>query len=138
MNSEYMNKLIANDIVNFGIKEADEFNYILYLDSYKKDKDSDFINYIDDNLEDIKEEIELNKNVADLEFNKEDKTFDMVFYIDSVLDRVEKVIYTNTQMLEENFELNDIREIADNILDDDAFNEDVFTKIKYYKGGYEL
>jgi alcohol dehydrogenase class IV len=138
MNSKYIKKLIANDIVDFGIKETDEFNYIVALDSYEKDKDSEFINYVNNNIEDIKEEIELNKNVADLEFNKEDKTFDMVFYIDSVLDRVEKIIYTNTQMLDENFELSDIREIADNILDDDAFNEDVFTKIKYYKGGYEL
>jgi hypothetical protein len=138
MNSKDINKLIANNIVDIGIKECSEFNYSVDLESYLKNKDSEFIKYINNNLEEIIEEVKQNENVADLQYDNKYKTFDMVFYIDSVLDRVENIIYTNAEMLDIDLDVSDIRSISDEILDDDAFNEDLINKIKYSKGEYEL
>ena len=75
-----LNKLIANDIINYGMNQTSNFNYIVSLDSYIDDFDEDSKKYILDNLKDICKDISVNENVADFNYNKHNKLFDMVFY----------------------------------------------------------
>ena len=73
-------KLIANDIVNYGMDQTSGFNYIVCLDSYIDDFDQEAKDYIYSHLDEICDDISNNENVADLHFDKINKEFNMVFY----------------------------------------------------------
>lgn len=138
MNRNFINKLIANDIVNRGINNTHEFNYIVYLDEYTNNIDDESKKYIYDNKDKIKDCILENKNVAALDYDESENSYDMDFYLDSVMDRVERKVYDNAEMLDIDLSISDIRDITEEILDDDEFNEDMISKIKNYKGEYEI
>ena len=75
-----INKLIANDIINYGMSQTSNFDYSVYLDSYIDDYDLESQNYILNNLEDICSAISKNENISYFNYNKENKEFDMAFY----------------------------------------------------------
>src|SRR5574344_1329619 len=85
-------KLIANDIVNYGMDQTSNFNYIVCLDSYIDDFDEESKNYIYNHLEEICDDITNNENVADLHYDKNKREFDMVFYWGNLMDATEKYV----------------------------------------------
>ena len=93
-----LNKLIANDIVNYGMDKTSSFNYIVSLDSYIYDY----------------------------------KEFDMVFYWDNLMDSVDHYVMNllKERKLEDYFELDDIKEIAGDLLDDESTRNLAIEKIK--------
>ena len=126
--------LIANDIVHYGMDMTSNFNYIVDLNEYASDFDDETKNYIISNEKEIIKEIRLNENVAEL--NSDDHKMDMVFYFDGLMDRLEKMIYNNSKIFNKELELNDIRDIAESILEDDALNDEIGYKVVHCKGGY--
>ena len=136
-----INKLIANDIINYGMDQTSEFNYSVSLNGYLNDFDGESQKYILDNLDDIIECIKDNENVADLFISEQsdgDKDFDMVFYCGNLLTQVERIVCENAKSLKVNLEFEDIREIADNILRSDTFNDDLEYEIKNYDNGRDI
>ena len=65
-----INKLIANDMINYGMDKTSSFNYIVSLNSYLEEYDEESQKYIKENLDDIKDDIERNECVADLVVEK--------------------------------------------------------------------
>ena len=61
-----LNKLIANDIVNYGMDKTTSFNYIVSLNDFLDDYDEESIDYIKSHISDIIEAVHQNENVADL------------------------------------------------------------------------
>ena len=55
-------KLIANDIVNYGMDQTNNFNYIVCLDSYIDDFDEESKTYIYNHIEEICNDISNNEN----------------------------------------------------------------------------
>ena len=90
-----INKLIANHIIETGINDTCSFNYIVYLDSYLEEYDTDTQKYILDNKDNIIDIIARDERIADLQFDQKYNSIDMVYYIDQVLDRVESFVLTN-------------------------------------------
>ena len=136
-----LNKLIANDIINYGMDQTSEFNYSVSLNGYLNDFDGESQKYILDNLDDIIECIKDNENVADLFISEQsdgDKDFDMVFYWGNLFTQVERIVCENAKSLKVNLEFEDIREIADNILRSDTFNDDLEYEIKNYDNGRDI
>ena len=90
-----INKLIANDMINYGMDKTSSFNYIVSLNSYLEEYDEESQKYIKENLDDIKDDIERNECVADLvvEKNDDDIDFNMVFYWGYLLTQTEKIVY---------------------------------------------
>ena len=88
-----INKLIANDIINYGMSQTSNFDYSVYLDSYIDDYDLESQNYILNNLEDICSAISKNENISYFNYNKENKEFDMVFYWNNLMNDTEKYVY---------------------------------------------
>lgn len=127
-----LSKLIANDIVNYGMDQTSEFNYIVCLDSYIDDFDLDSREYIYKHLEEICSDIRNNENVADLYFNEKEKEFNMVFYWDNLMNDTEHYVSDIIRDLEEQdrFELDDIREIAHEMLYDESTKNLTIEKIK--------
>lgn len=128
-------KLIANDIVNYGMDQTSNFNYIVCLDSYIDDFDEESKNYVYNHLEEICNDISNNENVADLHYDKNKREFDMVFYWDNLMDATEKYVADIIDDLGEKdrFVLEDIREIAEDMILDDSLKNLTKEKIKNHK-----
>ena len=128
-------KLIANDIVNYGMDQTSNFNYIVCLDSYIDDFDVESKNYIYNHLEEICDDITNNENVADLNYDKSKREFDMVFYWGNLMDATEKYVADIIDDLGEKdrFVLEDIREIAEDVILDDSLKNLTKEKIKNHK-----
>ena len=136
-----INKLIANDIINYGMDQTSEFNYSVSLNGYLNDFDEESQKYILNNLDDIIDCIKDNENVADLFVSEQsdgDKDFDMVFYWGNLLTQVERIVCDNGKELKVDLDFEDIREIADNILMSDTFNDYLEYKIKNYDNGRDM
>ena len=128
-------KLIANDIVNYGMDQTSNFNYIVCLDSYIDDFDEESKNYIYNHLEEICDDITNNENVADLNYDKSKREFDMVFYWGNLMDATEKYVADIIDDLGEKgrFVLEDIREIAEDVILDDSLKNLTKEKIRNHK-----
>lgn len=136
-----LSKLIANDIINYGMSQTSNFNYSVFLDSYIDDFNEDSKKYILDNLGTICEDIRINENISYFNFNDETKEFDMIFYWDNLLNNTEKFI---CNVIKENgnpddFELDDVRYIANSLLGDEQTKNLAIEKIRNVKSkDYEL
>lgn len=128
-------KLIANDIVNYGMDQTNNFNYIVCLDSYIDDFDEESKNYIYNHIEEICNDISNNENVAELNYDKNKREFDMVFYWGNLMDATEKYVADIIDDIGEKdrFVLEDIREIAEDIILDDSLKNLTKEKIRNYK-----
>ena len=128
-------KLIANDIVNYGMDQTSNFNYIVCLDSYIDDFNEESKNYIYNHLEEICDDITNNENVADLHYDKNKREFDMVFYWGNLMDATEKYVADIIDDLGEKdrFVLEDIREIAEDVILDDSLKNLTKEKIRNHK-----
>lgn len=128
-------KLIANDIVNYGMDQTNNFNYIVCLDSYIDDFDEESKNYIYNHIEEICNDISNNENVAELNYDKNKREFDMVFYWGNLMDATEKYVADIVDDIGEKdrFVLEDIREIAEDIILDDSLKNLTKEKIRNHK-----
>ncbi|MBQ6323467.1 MAG: hypothetical protein IJI22_01405 [Bacilli bacterium] len=136
-----INKLIANDIVNYALDDAVCENYNVSLESYLNSFDEESKKYIYENIDTILEDIENHESVLDLEVRKDDKgtEIDMIFYIDKLYsNEVEKRIGDTAKIMEIEIELPEIQDMAVKILDDDEFNDDLINRLKSFDNGKDL
>lgn len=128
-------KLIANDIVNYGMDQTNNFNYIVCLDSYIDDFDEESKTYIYNHIEEICNDISNNENVAELNYDKNKREFDMVFYWGNLMDATEKYVADIIDDIGEKdrFVLEDIKEIAESIILDDSLKNLTKEKIRNHK-----
>ena len=103
-----INKLIANDMINYGMDKTSSFNYIVSLNSYLEEYDEESKKYIKENLDDIRDAIERSECVADLvvEKNDDDIDFNIVFYWGYLLTQTEKMVYEKAK--KNNIELENV------------------------------
>lgn len=136
-----INKLIANDIVNYALDDAVCENYNVSLEMYLKNFDEDSKKYIHENIDTIIDDIENHESVLDLEIRKDDKyvEIDMIFYVDKLYsNEVEKRIGDTAEILGVKMELPEIQDMAVKILDDDEFNDDLINRLKYLDNGKDI
>lgn len=136
-----INKLIANDIVNYALDDAVCENYNVSLETYLNSFDEESKKYIYENIDTILEDIENHESVLDLEVRKDDKgtEIDMIFYIDKLYsNEVEKRISDTAKIMEIEIELPEIQDMAVKILDDDEFNDDLINRLKSFDNGKDL
>lgn len=135
-----INKLIANDIINYGMNEAIEDQYIVYLDSYLDDFDEDSKKYIIDNLEEIISDIKENDKVCDLEYNKKEKSLDMIFYWNYLLNPIDELVINilKEKNMGDKIKIHEVKDIASDILNDEGTKNLTYEKIINYNTEYEL
>lgn len=129
-----INKLIAQDIINFGMEHTDSFNYSVSLQNYLSEYNETEQKYILDNLESICDDISKSEVVAEfgLEDDGNDKDLYMTYYWGYLLNDIEKIVCENANRLDVKLEFEEIKDIASDLVDDDAFNDDLVNKIKNY------
>ena len=118
-----LNKLIANDIVNYGMDKTTSFNYIVSLNDFLDDYDDETIEYIKSHMNEIIDAVHQNENVAQLDYDEKRQEFDMVFYFDGLFNKMEKKIYSMSQEMGIDFEPEDVWEISYDIEKSDEYND---------------
>ena len=120
--------LIANDIVRLGMNRTSSFNYIIDLDDYAKEFNRDSEDYIMNHKNEILNEINSNKNVAQIDYNSKTKKIDIVFYLDSLMDRLEKLIYETAKTIKNDLEIDEVWYLSDERYFDEEFRDMIITK----------
>lgn len=135
-----LTKLIANDIINYGMNDTTSDQYIVYLDSYLDDFDEDSKKYILDNLDQIVEDVRSNDKVCDLAYDKKDKSFDMIFYWDCLFNPVDELVMSVLKEKEmgEKIRIYEVKGIAQEVLEDEGTKNLAYEKILNYHTEYEL
>lgn len=135
-----LNKLIANDIVNYGMDKTTSFNYIVSFNDFLDDYDDESRDYIKSHINEIIDAVHQNENVAQLDYDEKRQEFDMVFYFDGLFSKLDKKIYNDSQEMGIDFEPEDVWQISYDIENSDEYNELVKSHIndKYKTCGREL
>ena len=133
-----INKLIANDIVNYGMDRTMSFNYIVSLDSFLDDYDEDTCNYIKAHLSEIIDDVHQNENVAQLDYDEKRQEFDMVFFFDNLMSPLEKRIMDTGKNMGIDYELDDVRSISYDIENSDEYDDLITSSIKNHDLGREM
>lgn len=136
-----LNKLIANDIINYGMDQTTNFNYSVYLDEYIEEYDEEGKKYILEHLDEISDAISNNENISYYSLEEDEKLgkyFDMVFYWGKLLNSTEMIVLKNADLFKIDLNLEDVREIASELVDDDDFNDALINLLKKYDKGKEL
>ncbi len=135
-----LNKLIANDIVNYGMDKTTSFNYVVSLNDFLDDYDDESRDYIKSHINEIIDAVHQNENVAQLDYDEKRQEFDMVFYFDGLFSKLEKKIYNDSQEMGIDFEPEDVWQISYDIENSDEYNELVKSHIndKFKTCGREL
>ena len=118
-----LNKLIANDIVNYGMDKTTSFQYIVSLNDFLDDYDDESIDYIKSHMSEIIDAVYQNENVADLQYDEARQEFDMVFYFDGLFSKLDKKIYDTAQEMGKEFEVDEIWQISYDIENSDEYND---------------
>ena len=135
-----LNKLIANDIVNYGMDKTTSFNYIVSLNDFLDDYDDESRDYIKSHINEIIDAVHQNENVAQLDYDEKRQEFEMVFYFDGLFSKLDKKIYSDSQEMGIDFEPEDVWQISYDIENSDEYNELVKSHIndKFKTCGREL
>lgn len=125
-----INKLIANDIVNYGMDKTTSFNYIVSLNDFLDDYDDETRDYIKAHISGIIDAVHGNENVAQLDYDEKRQEFDMVFYFDGLMSPLDKKIYDTAKTMGYDFEIDEVREISYDIEESEYYNNMIINQIK--------
>lgn len=133
-----LNKIIADDIVEYALSDAISENYILSLDTYLDKCDYSTRTYISKNINSIIDNIYANEKIVDLEVDKETKELDMIFFWENLMTDFEKNVYDKARGLNISLDYNDVKDIADKVLNSKTLNKELDDEIKEYDNDMEL
>ena len=133
-----LNKLIANDIVNYGMDKTTSFNYIVSLNDFLDDYDDETIEYIKSHINEIIDAVHQNENVAQLDYDEKRQEFDMVFFFDNLMSPLEKRIMDTGKNMGIDYELDDVRSISYDIENSDEYDDLITSSIKNHDLGREM
>ena len=125
-----LNKLIANDIVNYGMDKTTSFNYIVSLNDFLDDYDEEACSYIKSHINEIINDVHSNENVAQLDYDEARQEFDMVFYFDGLFSKLDKQIYNLSQEMGIEFEPDEVWEISYDIENSEEYNDLITSVVK--------
>lgn len=125
-----INKLIANDIVNYGMDKTTSFNYIVSLNDFLDDYDEESIEYIKAHINEIKEAVSQNENVAQLDYDEARQEFNMVYFYDGLFSKLDKKIYDLSHEMGFDYEPEEVWEISYNIENSEEYIDMITSAIK--------
>lgn len=124
-----LNKLIANDIINYGMDKTMGFNYIVSLNDFLDDYDDEARDYIKSHINGIIDAVHENENIAQLDYDENRQEFDMVFYLDGLMTELDKNVYDQAKNMGYDFEIDEVREISYDIQNSDIYDNLIMNEI---------
>ena len=133
-----ISKLIANDVVNYGMDKTTSFNYIVSLNDFLDEYDDESRDYIKSHITEIIDAVHQNENVAQLDYDEKRQEFDMVFFFDNLMSPLEKRIMDTGKNMGIDYELDDVRTISYDIENSDEYDDLITSSIKNHDLGREM
>lgn len=133
-----ISKLIANDVVNYGMDKTTSFNYIVSLNDFLDEYDDESRDYIKSHITEIIDAVHNNENVAQLDYDEKRQEFDMVFFFDNLMSPLEKRIMDTGKNMGIDYELDDVRTISYDIENSDEYDDLITSSIKNHDLGREM
>ena len=134
-----LSKLLANDIVNYGMDKTMNFNYVVSLNDFLDDYDEETQDYIKSHINEIINDVESNENVAQLDYDEKRQEFDMVFYFDNLMDPLDKRVMNTARTMNIDYELDEVRQISYDIENSEEYTNLIKDSInKNYTLGREV
>lgn len=133
-----LNKIIANDIVEYALSDAVSENYVLSLDIYLNKCDYSTRVYMSKNIDSIIDNIYSHDKIADLEVDKDTRELDMIFFWENLMTEFEKNVYEKAKEFNISLDYNDVKDIADKVLSSKTLNKKLIDEIKEYDNDMEL
>ena len=124
-----LNKLIANDIVNYGMDKTTSFNYIVSLNDFLDEYDDESRDYIKSHIGDIIDAVHHNENVAQLDYDESRQEFNMVFYFDGLMSKLDKKIYDIGKESGIEYEIDEVWEISYDIENSEEYENFIKDRI---------
>ena len=125
-----LNKLIANDIVNYGMDKTTSFNYVVSLNDFLDDYDDESREYIKSHINNIIDAVHNNENVAQLDYDETRQEFNMVFYFDGLMSKLDKKIYEIGKEQGIEYEIEDVWEISYDIENSEEYENLIKDRIR--------
>ena len=135
-----INKLIANDIINYSMDQTKKSNYVLNLNNYLNDFDDESKEFILKNIEIINKDIEYSDNISDLAINGSGKNrkYIMTFNNNELLNDFEKLVKYYAEERKVSLTYEKIKNISEDILNSSYFKEKTIDLIYEYAKGDDL
>ena len=135
-----INKLIANDIINYSMDQTKKSNYVLNLNNYLNDFDDESKEFILKNIEIINKDIEYSDNISDLAINGSGKNrkYIMTFNDNELLNDFEKLVKYYAEERKVSLTYEKIKNISEDILNSSYFKEKTIDLIYEYAKGDDL
>ena len=135
-----INKLIANDIINYSMDQTKKSNYVLNLNNYLNDFDDESKEFILKNIEIINKDIEYSDNISDLAINGSGKNrkYIMTFNDNELLNDFEKLVKYYAEERKVSLTDEKIKNISEDILNSSYFKEKTIDLIYEYAKGDDL
>lgn len=129
-----INKLIANDIINWGREKTISRDYSIYIGSgYLNEFDEDTQKYIRNNFNLISEDIKNSDCVSNAEYQEDRDVIDIVYEYNFCLTELEQIINNIAEENEVNLQLDGVQKITANILNDRDFYNVLKSKVNTLK-----
>lgn len=133
-------KLIANDILNYGLEFAKDSDSSFLLEDYFLEFEENSRKYIRDNLSEILLYVKKSKDVKFIDYDDEREILDITYSNDILLNDVDRIVYEKSMLENVNLDIDDIKEISNSVLNVDCLDEVISDRIriKSKSGGMEL
>lgn len=133
-NEEYMavgnysiSKLIANDIISYGIDFTSSNHYLVYLDSLLEEYDDELDQYVKEHLDEIIQDVRGHETVSGetkIYYDDEGKlTFDFVFEDEKLFDPMQKEIKELGERKGADLDFDEIKSIAQEFTSSDEYKD---------------
>lgn len=116
--------LIANDIIDYGKKNCNEFNYKLNLVEYLKRYNKQVQGYIRKNINSVISELKINSDILNIHYNQKTKELRFCFFPEAILNDLELKIY-NILYDKVNISYKDVKVLSLRILQDTVINSEI-------------
>lgn len=135
-----INKLIANDMINYGLDQSTGRNYVMNLKTYLDDFDDDAKEYVLQNIDIINKDIEYSESIDDLSISGTGKNskYRMTFNYGVMLNEIERMIKAYAD--ENNVEIDyyKIKDIAEEVLHSTALKDKITDMVNSSSRSYEV
>lgn len=126
-------KLIANDLLNYGLDYVKNNESTIILENYYNEFENESRKYIKDNLKDILGYVKQSLDVRYIDFDEEREIIDITYSEDILLNDVDKIIYEKTLDNKIDLEIDEIKNISKEVIESQSFNIELKEKIDFFK-----
>ena len=122
-----ISKLIANDIIGYGLDYTSSNHSLVYLDSLMEEYNEEAQQYVKEHLDEIIQDVRGHSTVSEetkIYYDEEGKlTFDFSFVDEKIFDPIQKEISKIVEAKGTDLDFDEIKSISQEVMDSDEYKD---------------